>query len=99
MIAGANAVEDDPRAADAIRSAEFVVATSLFMTPTAEAADLVLPRQSFAERDGSFTNGLRRVQRFNPVQAIIGDALPDGRFLPVLASDWADLAPRSPLRR
>lgn len=95
MIAGANAVEDDPRAADAIRSAEFVVATSLFMTPTAEAADLVLPRQSFAERDGSFTNGLRRVQRFNPVQAIIGDALPDWKIFASIGERLG--GPRAPI--
>lgn len=80
IIAGANPVEEDSRAAEAIRGAEFVVATALFMTPTAEEADLVLPRQSFAERDGSFTNGLRRVQRFNPVQGIIGESLPDWRI-------------------
>ena len=80
IIGGANPVEEDPRAAGVIRGAEFVVATALFMTPTAEAADLVLPRQSFAERDGSFTNGMRRVQRFNPAQGIIGDALPDWKI-------------------
>jgi NADH-quinone oxidoreductase subunit G len=80
IIGGANPVEEDPRMAEAIRDAEFVVATAQFMTPTAEAADIVLPRQSFAERSGSFTNGLRRVQRFNPVQAEIGDAMPDWKI-------------------
>jgi len=79
-VAGANPVEDDARLADALRGADFVVVTALFMTPTAEAADLVLPRQSFAERDGTFTNGLRRIQRFNAVQGIVGDALPDWKI-------------------
>lgn len=95
LIAGANPVEEDPRAADAIRNADYVVATALFMTPTAEAADLVLPRQSFAERDGSFTNGLRRVQRFNPVQGIMGDALPDWKIFASVSERLG--GPRAPI--
>lgn len=80
IIGAANPVAEDARAAQVIAGAEFVVTTSLFMTPTAEAADLVLPRQSFAEREGTFTNGMRRVQRFYTVQGIIGDALPDWKI-------------------
>src|SRR5690606_29304699 len=80
LIGGANPVEEDARMAEAIRGADFVVATALFMPPTAEAADIVLPRQSFAERSGSFTNGMRRVQRFNPVQGEFGEALPDWKL-------------------
>ncbi len=57
--------------------AGFTVAVEMFLTPTAAAADVVLPRLSFVERDGSFTNGERRVQRFYLAQAPIGEARPD----------------------
>lgn len=80
VIAGANPVAEDFRAASAITKAEFVVVTSQFMTTSAIQADTVLPRQSFAEREGSFTNGLRRVQRFYSAQGIIGEALPDWKI-------------------
>jgi len=95
IIAGANPIEEDSHVAEAIRAAEFVVATALFMTPTAQQADLVLPRQSFAERAGSFTNGLRRVQRFNPVQGIIGESLPEWRIFANIGEQLA--GPRSPV--
>ena len=36
------------------------------MTETAELADVVLPAQSWAEREGTFTSGERRVQRYFP---------------------------------
>jgi NADH-quinone oxidoreductase subunit G len=42
----------------------FLIVQELFMTETAGGADVVLPALSFAERDGSYTSGDRRVQRF-----------------------------------
>ena len=38
----------------------------LFLTETARLAEVVLPAQAFSEREGSYTNGERRVQRFYP---------------------------------
>jgi NADH-quinone oxidoreductase subunit G len=57
----------------------------LFLTETAAAADVVLPAQSWAERDGTFTNGERRVQRFYPAIPIVGDSRPDWQILAQLA--------------
>lgn len=42
---------------------EFLVVQELFMTKTAELADVVLPGVSYAEKEGTFTNSERRVQR------------------------------------
>jgi len=44
----------------------FIVVQDLFLSPTAQRADVVLPAQAFTEREGTFTSGERRVQRFYP---------------------------------
>jgi len=65
-IWGENPVLTDPNS-NHIRSGleklEFLVVHELFLTETAEYADVVLPAASFAETDGTFTNTERRVQR------------------------------------
>ena len=54
---------DDPSLAEA---ADFLVVQDLFLTGTAKLADVVLPVRPFTEREGSYTSGERRVQRFYP---------------------------------
>ncbi|MEW5719952.1 MAG: NADH-quinone oxidoreductase subunit NuoG, partial [Chloroflexota bacterium] len=56
---------------------EFLVVQDLFLTETAKRADVILPAQSFAERDGTFTNTERRVQLFRAALKPIGEAKPD----------------------
>ncbi|NJD59955.1 MAG: NADH-quinone oxidoreductase subunit NuoG, partial [Anaerolineae bacterium] len=65
-IAGADPAADDPALAEALKDAEFVVVQDLFMTETARLADVILPAQPWTEREGTFTSGERRVQRFYP---------------------------------
>lgn len=68
LIAGCDPAGDaiGPEVGRAIHEAEFVVVQELFLTPTSELADVVLPAQSFVEREGSYTSGERRIQRFYP---------------------------------
>ncbi|HVO70174.1 MAG TPA: molybdopterin-dependent oxidoreductase, partial [Aggregatilineaceae bacterium] len=79
VIGEADPVTEDAPAAQVIAQAEFVVVTTQFMTATAQEADIVLPVQSVAEREGTFTNGMRRVQRFYMAQTPLGEALPAWR--------------------
>ena len=65
-IVAADPAGDDPRLAKALKGARSIIVQELFLTETAKLADVVLPAQAFTERDGSFTSGERRVQRFYP---------------------------------
>ena len=65
-VAGADPAGDDPALAAAVDGSQFVIVQELAMTKTAQAADVILPVQAFTERDGTYTSGERRVQRFYP---------------------------------
>jgi NADH-quinone oxidoreductase subunit G len=60
---------------------DFLVVQELFLTETAAVADVVLPAQSWVERDGTFTNGERRIQRYYPAIQQAGDSRPDWQIL------------------
>ncbi len=76
-IVGADPAGDDPALAKALKAAEFVVVQDLFETETARLANVVLPAQAYTEREGTFTSGERRLQRFHPAVPALGDARPD----------------------
>lgn len=59
---------------------DFLVVQELFLTETAQLADVVLPAQSWAERDGTFTSGERRVQRYYPAIPPVGESREDWRI-------------------
>ncbi len=77
-ILGENPVLTDPDAnhiRKALEHLEFLVVQELFLTETAEYADVILPAASFAECDGTFTNTERRVQRVRQaIEPIPGQA-------------------------
>ncbi len=65
-IMGENPVMSDPNlshARKAFSSVKFLVVQDIFLTETAELADVVLPAAAYAEKEGTFTNTERRVQR------------------------------------
>jgi NADH-quinone oxidoreductase subunit G len=62
---------------EALPKDAFVIVQELFLTETAKRADVVLPAVSFAERDGTYTNAERRVQRFYAALPVAVDARPD----------------------
>jgi NADH-quinone oxidoreductase subunit G len=76
IIAQADVMADDPNAIAWLNKVETVIALSLFPDDATQRAAVALPVQSFAERDGTFTNGERRVQRFYTAQGPMGEALP-----------------------
>jgi NADH-quinone oxidoreductase subunit G len=63
-IAGADPAGDDPVLALALKGAKFIVAQDILETLTTQMADVVLPAQAYTEREGTYTSGERRVQRF-----------------------------------
>ncbi|MEW5938697.1 MAG: NADH-quinone oxidoreductase subunit NuoG [Chloroflexota bacterium] len=76
-IVGCDPVGDDPALAKALKSAKFVVAQDIALTATAELADVVFAAQTHTEREGTYTSGERRVQRFYPAVPVTGEARPD----------------------
>jgi NADH-quinone oxidoreductase subunit G len=76
-IVGADPVSDDPKLAEALQGAAFVAVQDLLETATTEIADVILPAQAFTEREGTFTSGERRVQRFYSAVPATGESRPD----------------------
>ncbi len=61
----------------AMRNLEFLVVQDIFLQETAQAAHVVLPAASFAEKDGTFTNSERRIQRVRRALPPVGESRPD----------------------
>ena len=83
-IMGENPMISDPdinHVKHALEKLDFLVVQDIFLTETAEFADVVLPAASFAEKDGTFTNTERRVQRVRRAIESIGDSKPDWEIL------------------
>ena len=72
-------------AINAFGNLDLLVVHDTFLTPLAQRADVVLPRPTFAEKDGTFTNLERRVQRLNPASRRETGARPEGHVLTELA--------------
>jgi predicted molibdopterin-dependent oxidoreductase YjgC len=66
----------DPEAVARLRRAGILVVLGWADTPLARAADLALPIATHAEKDGTFVNVQRRLQRFTRAFPAVGEALP-----------------------
>ena len=72
FIQGEDIAQSDPNVAHvkaALASLELLVVQDLFLNETAKYAHVFLPGTSFLEKDGTFTNAERRINRVRPVMA------------------------------
>ncbi|SFI33173.1 formate dehydrogenase major subunit [Tindallia magadiensis] len=78
-ITGENPMVSDPDTQHVKKGLEkaFLVVQDIFLTETAALADVVLPAAAFAEKEGTFTNTERRVQRVRKAVNPPGEAKPD----------------------
>src|SRR3990172_12380544 len=96
-IVGENPLLSEPylaHAKQAIDSLTFLVVQEIFMTSTAELADVVLPSTTFAEKEGTFTNSERRIQRVRQAIPPLGDRRPDWAIVREVATRVARLLGR-----
>jgi formate dehydrogenase major subunit len=83
-IIGEDVVQTDPntqKVIKALANLEMLVVSELFMTETAKMATVILPASSFLEKEGTFTNGERRIQRVQRVVEPIEGTKPDGQII------------------
>ena len=87
-IMGENPFLSDPNSNSTRRALEkldFLVVQDIFPTETSEYADVILPAASFAEKEGTFTNTERRVQRLQRALEVPGQAKADWEIISDLA--------------
>jgi len=98
-IIGENPMTSDPdlnHVRESLIKAEFLVLQEIFFSETAQYADVVLPAASFAEKEGTFTNTERRIQRVRKAIPSPGEAKPDSWILAELAKRLLALGAASP---
>jgi len=87
-VMGENPMLSDPNVnhvREALERLEFLCVQDVFLTETARLADVVLPAACFAEKDGTFTNTERRVQRVRRAVPPPGEARADWQIICELA--------------
>ena len=84
FVLGENPMMSEPNlehARHALERLEFLVCQDIFINETGEMADVILPAVSFAEKDGTFTNTDRRVQRCRAAVPPVGQSRADWDIL------------------
>ncbi len=87
-IMAENPLVSDPdlnHARQCLNDVEFLVVQDIFLTETAQLADVVLPGASFVEKDGTFTGTDRRIQRVRQAIPPLGQSKPDWQIICELA--------------
>ncbi len=98
-VIGENPMTSDPdlnHVRRALRETEFLVVQEIFFSETCQYADVILPAASFAEKEGTFTNTERRVQRVRRAVAPPGEARADQWIISELARRMIALGAVSP---
>jgi formate dehydrogenase major subunit len=88
-VVGENPMMSDPdlhHVAAGLKKLDFLVVQDIFLTETAEMADVVLPAACFAEKEGTFSNTERRVQRVRKAVQPPGEARADWEIVCDIAS-------------
>lgn len=83
-IIGEDVMQTDPNScevADSLKRLDFLVVQELFMTETAAMANVVLPAASHLEKNGTFTNGERRIQRVQRAIEPLPGTKTDGQII------------------
>ncbi len=83
-IIGENPLVSDPdvnHAEKSLKNLDFLVVQDIFLTETARLADVVLPTACYAEKDGTFSNTERRVQRVRKAVDAPGEAWDDWKII------------------
>jgi formate dehydrogenase major subunit len=83
-IMGEDLLQTDPNTChveEALGKLEFLVIQEIFMSETCRIADVVFPASSFLEKEGTFTNGERRIQRVNRAVDPLPGTKPDGQIV------------------
>ncbi|MHB1628798.1 MAG: formate dehydrogenase subunit alpha [Bacilli bacterium] len=71
---------------EALSKLDFLVVQELFLTRTAQFADVVLPASPSLEKEGTFTNTERRIQRLHKALEPLGQSRPDWEILQSVAN-------------
>lgn len=88
-VMGENLMLSDPdllHVAESLKKLEMLVVQDIFLTETGEFADVILPGTCFAEKEGTFTNTDRRVQRVRKAVDAPGSAIPDWKIICMLSN-------------
>jgi formate dehydrogenase major subunit len=84
-VMGENIASAGAHVPEALGKLDFLIVQDMFMTETAQKAHVVLPSAAFAERDGTFTNSERRVQRVRKAVEPAGSSKADCQIICELA--------------
>lgn len=83
-IMGEDILQTDPNSCEvkySLSCLDLLIVQELFMSETCSMADVVLPAASFLEKDGTFTNGERRIQRVNAAIEPLPGTKADGQIV------------------
>ncbi len=83
-IMGEDILQTDPNTChvkSSLQGLDLLVVQELFMTETARIADVIFPASSFLEKEGTFTNGERRIQKVQKAVEPLEGTKPDGQIV------------------